>query len=512
MKTNQIISLFLLTISILFHKTPVAQVPDNTFGNNGKVYTSFGNFSSYFHAMVLLPDGKIISVGENSNSSLAILITKHNTDGSPDLSFNSTGKKQIDFGSAYEYCNSVLLQSDNKLLLAGSSNGNAALARLLPNGDYDTDFSEDGKLTLSFGAGNGSSFHKIIQQSDGKIIAIGEAYNSANFDFAAARFNIDGSIDPSFGENGKTIINFNNYNDFGRNAIRQTDGKIIIVGAAKNSNGNSSVAMLRMMEDGALDNTFGTSGKTTMTISGIADDSAEEVLLLTNGKIVVGGYTAGDFLVMRYNTNGTLDNTFGTNGYTFTDFDNFQDKAFAMAIDNNGSLFLGGRGYEDGNGGLFHFAVAKYNSGGSLDNSFNSDGKMTVVMGSDQSSIFDMAIQTDGKLLLGGQSTNISGGLTDFALLRLENASVGMEETEAKNSIISVSPNPSTAFLNVCFTDEKLDSSIEYSIYNFYGQLIQKGVLNQQQIDVSALPLGTYLLSVTTSLKSKTVKFVKSNP
>ncbi|NTW25072.1 MAG: hypothetical protein HGA37_10250, partial [Lentimicrobium sp.] len=255
---NKLILLSLIIVFGVMAASKVsAQEPDLSFGTNGRVYTSFGSFSSFCHGMILLPDEKIVSVGNNTNTTFAILVSKHNADGTPDNSFNSTGTKRIDFGSAYEFCYSVLAQSDAKLVLAGSSNGNAALARLLPDGNFDESFSDDGKLTLSFGAGNGSAFQKILLQPDGKIIAIGEAYNTSSFDFAIARFNSTGSLDESFGTDGKITVNFNNFNDFGRNAVLQPDGKIVIVGAAKNSNGNSSVALLRLNADGSPDNTFG---------------------------------------------------------------------------------------------------------------------------------------------------------------------------------------------------------------------------------------------------------------
>ena len=512
MKIYQNLLLTIFAIAIFLNIQTFAQSPDNTFGTNGKVYTSFGSFSSYFHSMILLPDGKIISAGENSNTTLAILVAKHNADGTPDLSFNATGKKQIDFGSAYEYCYSVLLQSDNNILLAGSSNGNAALARLLPNGDYDTQFSDDGKLTLSFGPGNGSSFQKILQQPNGKIIAIGEAYNTSSFDFAAARFNGNGSIDPSFGDNGKTTINFNGYNDFGRNAVLQPDGKILIAGAAKNNNGNSSIALLRLNEDGTLDNTFGNAGKTTLTISGIADDYAEAVVLLPGGKILIGGYSAGDFLVMRYTSNGIPDNTFGNSGYTLTDFDNFQDKGYTLAIDSVGSIYLGGHGYETGNGGLFHYAIAKYSSEGIPDNSFNEDGKMTVVMGADQSTIFEMAVQPDGKLLFGGQSTNIAGGFTEFALLRLKSTNVSINENAETENAILVYPNPSSDAITIYMSHNFTTASYEFEIYTANGQLVQGGTGNttiENKISIAALKPGNYMLNILISGRMKNMKFTK---
>ena len=486
-----------------------AQEPDLSFGTNGRVYTSFGSFSSFCHGMILLPDEKIVSVGNNTNTTLAILISRHNADGTPDNSFNSTGTKRIDFGSAYEFCYSVLAQSDNKLVLAGSSNGNAALARLLPDGDFDDSFSDDGKVTLSFGVGNGSAFQKIILQPDGKIIAIGEAYNTSSFDFAVARFDSNGSVDASFGTDGKTTVNFNNFNDFGRNAVLQSDGKIVIVGAAKNSNGNSSIALLRLNADGSPDNTFGTAGKTTATISGLADDYAESVAIVENDKIVIGGYTAGNFLLMRYNTNGTPDNSFGSNGYTITDFDDFQDKAYSLLVDNTGSIYLSGHGYETGNGGLFHFAVAKYNSNGFPDNTFDSDGKMTIVMGADGSTIFDMAIQPDGKLLFGGQSTNIAGGLTDFALLRLANSTTGIADIPWVKDEVVLYPNPASDYI-VLLNSASLGKGL-IKIYDTQGHLVLQTSTGGSscKTDISALPAGLYHLSHSNQQATRSFTFIK---
>ncbi len=509
MRFRQVCSIAVAVIAFITGYDVSAQEPDLSFGTNGKVYTSFGSFSSFCQSMILLPDEKIVSAGYNTNTTLAILVSRHNADGTPDNSFNSTGSKRVDFGSAYEFCYSVLAQADDKLVLAGSSNGNAALARLLPNGDFDGSFSDDGKLTLSFGAGNGSAFQKILLQSDGKIVAIGEAYNTSSFDFAIARFNPDGSVDATFGSEGKTTINFNNYNDFGRNALLQPDGKIVVAGAAKNNNGNSSVALLRLNADGTLDNTFGTGGKKTFTISGLADDYAEAVSILENGKLIVGGYTAGDFLLMRINANGNLDNTFGNNGTTITDFDDFQDKAYALAVDTDGSIYLGGHGYETGNGGLFHFAVAKYTSNGVPDNTFDSDGKMTIVMGADQSTIFDMAIQPDGKLLFAGQSTNIAGGLTDFALLRLASSTTGLADNQLVKDEFLLYPNPATDFIGIFQSESPVEGLIK--IYDAQGNLVLQSAASgfSGKTDISALSAGLYHLTLSNHGVTRSFKFIK---
>ncbi|MFH1120631.1 MAG: T9SS type A sorting domain-containing protein [Bacteroidota bacterium] len=483
-----------------------AQEPDPAFGTNGKVYTSFGSFSSYFQSMVVLPDEKIVATGYNTNTTFSILIARYNSDGTPDLSFNTTGKKQIDFGSAYEFCYSILAQDDEKLVLAGSSNGNAAMARLLPDGSYDGSFSEDGKLTLSFGAGNGSSFQKILLQPDGKIVAIGEAYNTNSFDFAIARFHPDGSADDTFGEGGKTTIDFNNYNDFGRNAILQTDGKIVVVGAAKNSNGNSSIALLRLNADGTPDITFGAGGKTTLTISGVADDYAEAVALDENNRIITGGYSAGDFLVLRFNTNGIVDPSFGTNGYTLTDFDEFQDKAYALTIDDDGNIYLGGHGYETGNGGLFHFAVAKYTSNGLPDTTFDLDGKMTIVMGADQSTVFDMVVQPEGKILFAGQSTGVQGGFTEFALFRLRNTTTGIPGKDPESLDIHLFPNPAADFIRM---DPASSGLIR--VYDVLGVMVLQtySAGSTDRMDISMLPAGLYYLSISDHKKTRSFRFIK---
>lgn len=508
MKFITLNKIFLLVAALFLAKISAAQSPDNSFGTNGRVYTGFGHFSSYLQSMVLLPDGKIVSAGENTNSTLAILVAKHNADGSPDMTFNGSGKKQVDFGSAYEYCYSIFAQSDGKLLLAGSSNGNAALARLLPDGNYDTDFGSGGRLTVSFGAGNGSAFQKVLLQTGGKILAIGEAYNTSSFDFAAVQFNSDGSIDASYGNQGKVLVNFNGFNDFGRDAVWQPDGKLIIAGAAKNSNGNSSIALCRLNMDGSIDNSFGTNGKTTLSISGEADDYAERVILLPDNKIITGGYSAGNFQISRFADNGEIDNSFGSNGYVITDFDDFQDKAYAMVTDAAGSIYLGGHGYEAGNGGLFHFAIAKYHNNGTLNTDFDGDGKMTVLMGPYSSTIFDMVIQPDGKLLMGGQSTNLQGAYTDFALLRLENISVGMIENSLPSHNIMISPNPVHESLTIC--NLAGGDNRQYIIFNVTGGIVKSGNLSaEKSINVADLKTGYYVIKIQNSGNQTYQRFLK---
>ncbi len=396
---------------------------DNTFGTNGKVYSSL-EYHVEYTALALRSDNKIIGVGYKSPQAFeanTVFVTRRLSNGALDTDFNGTGILKTGFGSIYEFCYTALLDANENIVIAGSANGSYAIARFLPNGQFDNSFSEDGKHILSFGEGIGSSIKKVLLQPDGKIIAIGEAYGGSSFEFSAARFNANGTVDASFGTEGKTVIPFDNLNDFGHDAVLQADGKIVIAGRTTNTTtGEFAAALLRLNSNGTLDNSFGSNGKViTLKNSYVF---AEAVALDANGKIVVTGHSDGSMIVLRYNSNGSLDTTFGSSGYTITNFDGQgSSKAYAIAVDNKGKIIIGGYGHELGMGGLFHSAIARFNTNGTLDNTFDKDGKLVTIMGGENSGINDLLLQKDGKLLLAGYSVREQGGLLEFAMLRLEN-------------------------------------------------------------------------------------------
>jgi uncharacterized delta-60 repeat protein len=396
---------------------------DNTFGTNGKVYLS-QEYHVEYTALAVQSDNKIIGVGYKSPQAFesnTTFVTRRLSNGTLDTDFNSTGVLKTGFGSVYEFCYTALLDANENIVIAGSANGSYAIARFLPNGQFDNSFSEDGKQILSFGEGIGSSIKKILLQSDGKIVAIGEAYGGSSFEFSAARFNTNGTLDASFGTDGKAVIPIDNLNDFGHDAVLQADGKIVIAGRTTNTTtGEFAAALVRLNSNGTLDTSFGNNGKVNTLKNSYV--FAEAVALDANGKIVVTGHSDGSMIVLRYNSNGSLDTTFGNSGYTITNFDGQGSaKACAIALDNSGKIIIGGYGYEPGLGGLFHSAIARFNTNGTLDTTFDKDGKLVTIMGSYNSGINDLVLQKDGKLLLAGYSMREQGGLLEFAMFRLEN-------------------------------------------------------------------------------------------
>ena len=481
-----------------------AQNVDNSFGINGKVHTSFGNFSVYFNALAMQNDGKVYAVGAKEGAFFetnGIFISKYNTDGSLDTSFNNLGinglpgYKEIGYGSNYEFCHTTVLQPDNKLVVAGSSNGSFALARLNQNGDYDTDFSNDGKVIFSFGAGNGSKVNKLLLQLDGKIIAVGQAYSGTDYDFGITRFNIDGSLDTTFGVFGKAIVSIGPANDFGQDAILQPDGKIIICGYSNNSLGNS-FSIIRLNVDGTLDTSFASSGKIYYNIPNKSYCVAESIAIQTDGKILVAGHAEGDFALLRYNINGTLDNTFGTSGFTTTDFGNSQDKVYAITINPNGKIILAGHSYDPSISTFLDFGIASYNADGSLDNTFDTDGKMTVSMGY-TSGIKDMLIQPDGKFLFGGYSLENQNSNVRYSLLRLNPSNLSVNENISNyTSKINLYPNPTSQYISIIPTVniEKVE------LFNIHGQQlnITNKIINNT-IDISEFSTGIYFLKLNSN-------------
>lgn len=499
-----LISFFFLSILMK------AQTLDTTFGTNGKVFTSFGAFNSIFHALTMQTDGKIYAVGAKEglfSETNGLFIAKYNSDGSLDTTYNGTGKIEVGYGFSYEFCYTAVIQPDNKLIVAGSSNGDFAIARLNSDGTYDTSFSADGKLNLSFGVGNGSKIRKILLQPDGKIIAIGEAYGGSNFDYGVARFNSDGSLDTSFGLGGKTNIPVGVANDFGNDAILQPDGKIIVIGSSKNNTGNDFFSMLRLNTDGSIDTTFGTSGKVMYRIN-TSECVANALTLQIDGKIIVTGNSDGDFAVLRYNTNGTLDATFAGIGHVVTDFGNSQDKIFAVSVQADGKIITAGNAYEIGFPASWQFAIARYATNGMLDTTFDTDGKMTVQMTNYESGIKDMIIQPDGKLLFGGYTSIAIGSNLNFGLLRLDNTALSINETNFGINKISLYPNPTDSEINIESPNFELNT---VKISNSLGQILHEKTRhsNNVTINLSHYLSGTYFLIINENEKTKTYKIIK---
>ena len=414
---------------------------DPTFGAGGIVITDFGVWHEAF-AGVLQSDGKIIVAGR-AGSSIAgfdFALARYNSDGSLDASFGGDGRVTTDFGGESDSARAVALQSDGKIVAAGyisDLRGNSfALARYDSNGELDPTFGGDGRVTTDFTGG--SYAFAVVVQSDDKIVAAGLSNPLyAGYEFALARYNSDGSLDASFGGDGRVTTDFS-YIAYANALTLQSDGKIVAAGEVYDRLGNTHFLLARYDGGGELDPTFGGDGRVTTDFSG--SGRVYDVAVQGDGKIVAAGVTTQysipfpsyNFALARYDGHGELDPTFGGDGRVTTDFGG-ADTAFAVAVQSDGKIVAAGE-FLLQFGTSTDFALARYNSDGSLDASFGGDGRVTTDFLSYSASARAVALQSDGKIVLAG--TAYQSGF-DFALARYEGTPPAQAQIEAVISAVN---------------------------------------------------------------------------
>ncbi len=410
-------------IDVFFMVTPFNPhgTLDTTFGTAGKVTTAIGTNYELAAAVAIQTDRKIVTVGTyNGSGNYEFALVRYNSDGSLDTSFGSSGKVTTSIGDGDDFANAVAIQTDGKIVAAGvakSGNQNSfALTRYNTDGSLDTSFGSSGKVTTAFGIFDDHAYSVAIQ-TDGKIVAAGYAdiIGSQN-SFALARYNTDGSLDTSFGSTGKVTTSIGGGLGSGAYAMAiQTDGKIVTAGFA-NDGVKNSYALIRYNTDGSLDTSFGSSGN-VITAIGTSYDYANAVAIQADGKIVAAGSAnngaRNNFALVRYNSNGSLDTSFGSSGKVTTTIGSSDDLAFAVAIQKDSKIVAAGYAM---NGSQNSIALIRYNTDGSLDTSFGSSGKVTTAIGISNDVVYGVAIQSDGKIVAVGQSDN--GSNFDFALAR----------------------------------------------------------------------------------------------
>jgi len=225
-----------------------------------------------------------------------------------------------------------------------------------------------------------------------------------------------GSLDPTFGNGGKVVTSITSGQDKAFGVAIQSDSKIIVAGYSTNTITGKDFAVVRYKTDGTLDSTFGNNGIVTTDLQIGSEDVAYSVALQSDGKIILAGYSDNgsnkDAALIRYNSNGTIDSTFGTNGIVITDFENNQqDEIKVLKIHQlTGNIIVGGASAISTSIGKP--VIARYTSSGNLDTSFNSTGiKLLWIVANDNARIFsveDLVVASNGKISAVGWRKQIS--------------------------------------------------------------------------------------------------------
>jgi uncharacterized delta-60 repeat protein len=266
---------------------------DTSFDGDGKVTTLIGT-SSVASEVALQADQKIVVVGHASDPTQRFAVARYNVNGSLDSSFSGDGKVTTAFALGESSAFGLAIQTDGKIVVAGgiSGGGYNLLARYNSDGSLDTSFDGDGKVEHAISGTVGGA--EVVVQADGKILVCGSNY--------VTLYNSDGSLDTSFASSGVFT-----HSSTVRSITLQPDGKILLGGGAV---GSPSVSRLNV--DGSLDASFGSGGTAQIAL---ADAFARAVRLQADGRIVLGGgvgvATALDYFSLRFNSDGTLDTTWG---------------------------------------------------------------------------------------------------------------------------------------------------------------------------------------------------------
>jgi uncharacterized delta-60 repeat protein len=325
--------------------------------------------------------------------------------GDLDPTFDGDGKVTLDLGSPYDSAYDVAVQRDGKILVAGETYPGAwnfALARYNRNGSPDTSFGTGGIVHTEFGWGAG-----VAVQSDGKIVMVGGGSlpGGTSLDFAVVRYNVDGSLDASFGAEGKAVADFG-YSDSAAAVAIQHDGRIVVVGRARRIRASESdaFALARFNPDGLLDASFDGDGRVMTAFTSLAD-AASDVEIQRDGRILLSGYagfsrtghSAHTGALARYNPDGSLDTSFDGDGQLTTRAD---VDGSALALQPDGKILVAGA------------SIVRLNRDGSLDSRFGQAG--VVALGCMW--VRAVLLQPDRKIIAAG----ITKQSDDFTVLRLK--------------------------------------------------------------------------------------------
>ena len=373
--------------------------------------------------LTLSEPGGCASLGAHSSAALTILDDERPPPPPPpsglDLSFGIEGKSSSEaFGGDRS---AMALQPDGKIVMVGGTFADFVLARFNADGTLDSSFDADGKVTTDMVAGEQEEAFGVAVQADGKIIVVGYTGTpgpGGPANFALARYNVNGSLDTSFGANGKVT---SGVLGTAHAVALQPDGKILVAGDIAISSGNdfADFVLARYNANGTLDASFDSDGRVTTDFGG-GTNTARNIVMQPNGAIVVSGEPIGIFTgsnhtdVVRYAANGSLDSGFGAGGKVTL---NGARVGEGLALQGDGKLVLAGTVDvtvpPDLPGSATEFALTRLNANGSPDEVFGTVS--TAISEGERDAALAVALQGDGKIVVAGKTSNTN---VNFAAAR----------------------------------------------------------------------------------------------
>ena len=387
---------------------------DRSFGQGGRVTTPFDAFvwnSMLAGTGLIQPDGKLVAVGVGAGTELALnppsfLVARYNPNGAPDSSFGTAGIVTTNLhGSVYGA--TAALQSDGKIVVAGTLGSGVVIVRYNQDGSLDSSFGAGGTVTLSC-----CTRAVVAIQPDGKVVLASTS--------SLARLNPDGSLDSSFGNEGfataGAVVNA---------VLLQPDGRIVTTGVKLESGSppNVELTTARYLRDGSLDNSFGSGGQVTTAVGSGFFPGPAYASRQADGKIVVATRGEGGATILRYNPNGSLDASFGDAGVEVAQLGDTFDPV-SLTLQPDGRILVADP--PDTFGFRNDIKVARFDADGSIDTSFASGGVATATFEADSVGVAAVVVDSSGRIAAIGDAYRLEcddgscfpGGPVDFAVAR----------------------------------------------------------------------------------------------
>ena len=484
---------------------------DNSFSADGIASFNFRGGDATGTSVHIQSDGKIVFCGTSADSDgFADSQDLYVARINPDgLLDNTFG----DNGFARSFRNgldrgiALDIQADGKTVVLGSG---FYIARFTNNGSFDPDFGVGGQVSYSFGLPD-TEGSDIAVQPDGKIIVVGKADES----IAMVRLNTDGTVDNTFGVNGEVITSVVFYNNIKQIYI-QDDGKIAATGYTSVSEAETSL-LVRYNADGTLDNTLGANG--TLLFNLLPDDDLPQgITVAPTGEIIVSGQAGHmgnqDVLVARFLPDGTLDNSFSVDGVVQTDFGDHEGGGKVLLQPDNKILVSGWTKV----GGDRRMALFRYNWDGTLDNTFGINGRVATSSPLGGGGGFgSVALQEDGKIVACGVCEDEDYNESVCVARYLSGINIGIGEVDAYIGSTLIYPNPITNNSITVEYELKADETVSIELYDLAGKQIsmlqsaidEKANSYQKTLSLPTLSAGNYILKLNTEKGAVSVKMVK---
>ncbi|MAP55232.1 T9SS type A sorting domain-containing protein [Altibacter sp.] len=501
-------SLFLLFSMLVFSQQGAL---DPTFGEDGIVITDL-NQNEFVFDMVIQPDGKILVLGGMLvDSSFGYFIARYLPNGSLDMSFNNVGYVQDTFGPYQDVMTRISLLPDGSFFISGRSIQVGSQDDKVVALKFDEVGQQLSGVWINTTSGNDVANGAVLQ-TDEKLLITGASPSSTgnSTDISLIRILSNGLPDASFGNNGRITTHVgSNYNS--GSAVKQLlNGKIIVAGETREGTSNNNIVLLRYNSNGTLDTSFGNSGY-TITDTGSLDDKTVAMQELNNGNILLGAFNGTNSILLEYTNNGALNTNFGTGGMVTTNTEGIYG-VMSLYIRDGSKILMSGFNTDTNQTSLVLF---QFHSNGELDESFGNSGMISISLNAIPAftGISGIKLQNDGMAVLAYSSLQPSDIVLARYFISLELGIVDFNDIQLHPLIY---PNPIASETTLEYTLSQAET-ISITLYDFSGKLIRTFLSSEGKeagdhkhtLAFDGIATGNYVLKLSNGSATRTIQLIK---